>query len=441
MKRPNILFIFSDQHRPHAMSCYGDPNIETVNLDRLAAEGIRFTNAYSNTPLCSPFRACLYTGQYFTTHGVNCLFKPLLPVQPVLAEVLHAAGYYTSHMGKWHLTGGDCPSHFVSPYFRPGWDEWLGWDNSNEPFDTKYSVGAMPKPYLTLPGYQTDAVTDLTVAWLRNYDGDRPFFHVMSVEPPHSPNEAPDKYMAMYRDRELVYHPNFDHECENAEAYRTRLRGYYAQIKNLDDNVGCVLSALEETGRLDDTVVFYFSDHGDLMGSHGLGQKSHAEEESSRIPLIIRWPARIPSGAVTDGFISAVDLMPSLLGLLDIPIPETVEGADLSGLWTGRTDRGTETVLIQFDRNYFDYTVDHRRRFRAIRYRHWKYSVHFTCGPDMLYNLAEDPYEMNNLVGKEACRGVQEELHGRLVARLEEIGDPFMQEGESHIRHGIDRTS
>ena len=153
IRRPNVLWIFSDQHRASATGCYGDPNIETPHLDRLAREGIRFTNAYSNTPLCSPFRACLYTGQYITTHGVTSLFRPLLPAQqPELPEVLREGGYHTSHMGKWHLGGGDCPTHYVSPYFRPGWDEWLGWENSNVPMATTYSTGHHPHPVRTLPG-------------------------------------------------------------------------------------------------------------------------------------------------------------------------------------------------------------------------------------------------------------------------------------------------
>lgn len=424
-RKPNILFIFSDQHRPHAMSCYGDPNINTVHLDRLATEGMRFTNAYANTPLCSPFRACLYTGQYFTTHGVNCLFKPLLPKQPVLAEVLQEAGYYTSHMGKWHLTGGDCPSHFVSPYYRPGWNEWLGWDNSNEPFNTEYSIGSMPTPRLTLPGYQTDAITDLTLTWLQNYDDERPFFHVMSIEPPHPPNKAPAPYMDMFADKELTFSPNFDHNCARAEEYKKLLRAYYAQIQNLDDNVGRVLNMLEETGRLDNTIIFYFSDHGDMMGSHGMTQKSRPEEEASRIPLIIRWPSQIPSGAVTNGLISSIDLMPSLLGLLEIPIPETVEGTDLSALWTGQTDQGCETVLLQFDRNYFDHTEDHSRHWRVIRYKNWKYGVHDLHGPYLLYDLTEDPYEMNNLIGHQEHEQIQAKLHRKLMNQLEAIGDPF----------------
>ncbi|MBC8443100.1 sulfatase, partial [PVC group bacterium] len=339
-QRPNILWIFSDQHSANAMSCYGDPNIETPNLDRLGEEGIRFTNAYSNAPLCSPFRACLYRGQYIHTHGVTSLFRPLLPTDPMMPEILQQQGYYTSHMGKWHLSGGDAPCHFVSPYFRPGWDDWLGWENSNQFWNTTYGVGDHPVPYSVLPRYQTDAVTDFTVEWLERPERTQSWFHVMSMEPPHSPNVAPEPYMEMFASKPLEFRPNFAFDHPRRDGFEAALRGYYAQIKNLDDNVGRLLETLERTGQLDDTIICYFSDHGDMMGSHGRRQKSRPEEESACIPLLIRYPGDIPAGTVSDAFISAVDLMPTLLGLLDIPVPDCVEGEDLSGVLRGTRQEG-----------------------------------------------------------------------------------------------------
>ena len=143
--RPNILWIFSDQHRGSAMGCAGDPNVETPHLDRLAREGVRFTNAYANDPLCSPFRASLFTGQYCTTHGVISNHRLLLPGRPVLPLILKDGGYHTSYMGKWHISGGCFGQHFVSPWYRPGWDDWLGWENANVHFDFEYSVGTSPR--------------------------------------------------------------------------------------------------------------------------------------------------------------------------------------------------------------------------------------------------------------------------------------------------------
>ena len=431
--RPNILWIFSDQHRASAMSCAGDPNIETPNLDRLAREGTRFTNAYSTCPLCAPFRATLYTGQYVHTHGVTSLFRPLLPRQPELPEILRNAGYHTSHMGKWHLSGGDCPCHYVSPYFRPGWDDWLGWENSNDFFNTTYSTGDHPHPLKTLDGYQTDAITDLTIEWLGQRPEGEPWFHVMSFEPPHSINTqfypgdmyvAPPAYMEAFADKPLTLPPNFATEHDRADFFERCMRGYYAEISNMDDNTGRLLAALEENGQLESTLICYFSDHGDMMGSHGALQKCRPEEESANIPLIVRWPGIVPAGRVTDGLIGAVDFMPTLLGSLGIPIPGTVQGHDFSGLLKGNTDAGDDCTIIQQDGIY--YPPRPQSCFRAIRSGQWLYSVYLTRGPVQLFDLERDPFELNDLIDIPEHTGTRIELHDKLRQRLADIGDDFL---------------
>lgn len=429
--RPNILWIFSDQHSAHAMGCAGDPNVDTPNLDRLAREGVHFTNAYSNAPLCSPFRACLYRGQYIATHGVTSLFRPLLPTQPTMPEVLQSHGYHTSHMGKWHLSGGDGPCHFVSPYFRPGWDDWLGWENSNRFMATTYGVGDNPFPYLVLERYQTDALTDLTVDWLAQRRTGQPWFHVMSFEPPHSPNIAPEPYMRMFRDQPLTYRPNFvSAEHPQRERFEQELRGYYAQIKNLDDNVGRILQALEQTGQLDHTIICYFSDHGDMMGSHGRRQKSRPEEESAGIPLLVRCPGLIPSGVISDALISAVDLMPTLLSLVNIPIPDSVEGEDLSSLLNGQRADGKDVVLIEYESPYWPEAP--QMAFRALRSGPWLYSFFLTQGPTQLFNLDDDPFELSNLIDSPDHGAVRQELQTKLADKLRSIGDDFLDRARQH---------
>jgi arylsulfatase A-like enzyme len=425
VSQPNVLWIFSDQHRPHAMGCYGDPNVPTPNLDRLAAEGMRFTRAYSNAPLCSPFRACLYTGQTISTHGVISLHRPLLPRQPVLPEVLRERGYHTAHMGKWHLSGGAAPCHFVSGYFRPGWDEWIGWENSNEPFATEYHTGESPRPLRTLDGYQTDALTGLAIEWLR--DGrptDRPWVLVLSVEPPHPPNEAPEAYMRRFADTPLELPPNFDADHPKAGEHERRLRGYYAQIANLDDNVGRLLAALEQTGQLDETIIFYFADHGDLMGSHGRMGKSRPEEESSRIPLLVCWPGRVPAGAVSDALIGGIDLMPTLLGLLGIEVPPGVEGRDLAGAIT-RDEAGPDSLLIQYETTFFPFTP--RTVFRCLQTPRWTYGHFLVDGPTHLYDLEADPWQMQNLIDSPDHAAVRAELAEMLRQRLAALGDDFLE--------------
>ncbi|MCC2684229.1 MAG: hypothetical protein K0R75_1128 [Paenibacillaceae bacterium] len=427
--KPNVLWIFSDQHQAQAMSCYGDENIHTPNLDRLAAEGARFTRAYSNTPLCSPFRTSLYTGQYITTHGVVSLHVPFLrqPGQKMLAEVLQENGYHTSHMGKWHISGGAAPTAFVPPYFRPGWDDWSGWENSNRPWETWYTEGDAPK-LKVLPGYQTDALTDMTVEWIGKQPADRPWFHVVSIEPPHPPNTAPEKYEAMFRDKPLKFLPNVPTDHRKRAKIEETARLYYAQIANLDDNVGRMLTALEEAGQLDNTIVFYFSDHGDMMGSHGDMGKSQPEQESSNIPLIVRYPKRIQPGTVSDAYISGVDFMPTLLGMLGIAPPEGMDGEDLSPAVYGERQDGARNVLLQYEKSF--YAPAPEKSFRTLLQDEWKYTCFLTKGPAQLFYLQDDPYELNNRIHDPACAEIRGRMHEELRAKLAAFGDDFLSRME-----------
>lgn len=417
------------------MSCAGDPNIPTPNLDRLAEEGVRFENAYSNTPICSPFRASLYTGQYIHTHGVVSLHRPLIPAAPQLAQVLKENGYLTSHLGKWHLSGGDVVQPFVSPYYRPGWDRWVGWEASNRFFHTLYAEGDMPwkedVAEQALVGYQTDALTDMTIDFIESYDGSAPWFHVMSFEPPHSPNIAPDRFMGMFADKELSLRPNFDTENPRAQFYLDALRGYYAQISNLDYNVGRILDCLERNGLRETTEIWYFSDHGDYMGSHGRWQKCGAHEESSHIPLIVSRPGVVPSGATAEGLISGVDFMPTLLGHLGMDVPSTCAGSDLSSMLEDPTALGAPEVLIQFEWPFFEPRP--QSVYRALRAGNWLYVfyLHHPGGEYELFDLERDPYQLENLVDRAGHASAREELRERLWRVLHAIDDGFTSRFES----------
>jgi len=424
-QQPNVLFLFSDQHRPHAMGCAGDPNVRTPNLDRLAAEGMRFTRAYANTPLCSPFRATLFTGQYATTHGVISLHRPLLPGPPQLPEILRDAGWHTAYMGKWHLAGGAGPQRFVSPYFRPGWNEWVGWENSNRPFATEYTEGDRPNRAGTLPGYQTDALADRAVEWLARQPADRPWFLTWSVEPPHDPNQAPPEYMERVRERPLTLRPNVNTEDPAWAQGEARLRGYYAQVENLDHNIGRLLATLEAAGQLDRTIILYFADHGDLLGSHGRHGKSRPEEESSGMPLIVSYPGTVPAGGATDALASCVDLMPTLLGLLGLPVPARVDGVDLSGVLRGSRAQGRDEVILQYESTFFP--AEPEQRFRSLITAEWSYTVYF-AGPEMLFHLPSDPYQMNDRAADPASAAVLRDLRARLAQALEDIHDPAAAE-------------
>ncbi|MCC2685403.1 MAG: hypothetical protein K0R75_2302, partial [Paenibacillaceae bacterium] len=350
--------------------------------------------------------------------------------------VLKEYGYHTSHMGKWHLSGGVAPNPFVSPYFRPGWDDWAGWENSNRPWETDYTDGDEPRKVKRLEGYQTDALTDLTVEWIKKQPANRPWFHVMSIEPPHPPNTAPDKYMQMYKDKPLKLRPNVPQNHPRFAKYEQDLRAYYAQIANLDDNVGKIIAALEEKGQLDQTIIFYFSDHGDLMGSHGMTGKSRPEEESSNVPLMIRYPKRVPQGKVSSAYISGVDLMPTLLGMIGAPIPSGVDGQDLSRTVLGNSEAGAEWVLLQYEHTHYpntDSSVTHDQAFRSILHDGWNYTFFWKDRNIQLFNMNEDPYQLRNLAGNVNFEDKQKQLQDMLVRKLNELNDDFFDRNAALI--------
>ncbi len=442
----NILWLFSDEHRGQALSCCGDSNIETTHLDALAAQGTLFTNTYSVSPLCAPFRASLYTGQYIHQHGVGCLHRPIPRDGCVLPERMQQSGYHTIHIGKWHLSGGAAPCHFVAPCFRAGWDEWFGWENSNRPFETTYTTGAAPHP-IQLKGYQTDACTDLALDFLEKAQAtaadettatakttgsaettattkaaEKPWFMVLSVEPPHDPHIAPPDYMAQFAEREIRFRPNVPEQWKTQENI-AKARGYYAQIKNLDDNIGRILAKLKETGQDENTIIFYFSDHGDYMGSQGRSAKFFAQEESAKIPLIIRHPDAGKQGVVNKSFISSLDITATTLAFANAAPTTLMQGQSLAPLLCDARAKLHEDILIALD-SFFD-DGDPFYNYRALRTEEYLYVNAPLQERCMLYDMQADPYQLNNLYGKPTHKEKQDVLHQKLAARLAEIKDDY----------------
>ena len=309
--RPNLLWIFCDQLRAQALSCNGDPNISTPHIDRLAREsgGVNFSLACSQYPICSPFRAGLITGTYAHINGLRVHGDLLPPDRRTIAHAFINSGYRTSWYGKWHMAsvqgvlgwkaGAD---YWVHPLLRGGFQDWCGFDCSNHYYNTRYSRGTQIDPPIKLEGYQTDALTTLSLEYLNTTARDlnragtppQPWFHVLSVEAPHPGtdldgsfgNPAPPQYTARFDPAKLILRGNVP--PAEQPAARQRLAGYYAQIANLDDNVGRILKWLDDSGQADNTLVCFFSDHGEMGGSHGLYEKNDVFEESIRIPVLMR---------------------------------------------------------------------------------------------------------------------------------------------------------
>ena len=229
--------------------------------------------------------------------------------------------------------------------------------------------------------------------------------------------------MAQYRERPIHFDASFQRSAR--EDFEQALRGYYAMVRNLDDNVGRVLRALDETGQADNTVVVYLSDHGDLLGNHGLRQKSRPEEESARIPFIVRWPRSIAGNRVSPALFSGVDILPTILGLVGLPVPPTAQGTDASPVLRGDREAVGEDVLLQFEHNFHCASPPQDLAFRALRHGRWKYTVFREGGPTQLFDLGDDPRELRNRIADASCSAVRSMLDARLRARCAAVGDGF----------------
>ncbi len=436
--RPNVLWVFGDQHRAQAQGHMGDPNLHTPHLDRLAAEGLVCTAAVSGTPLCTPYRGALLTGRY-PHQGVPGHEDPLPPGQPTVATVFKGAGYQTAYFGKWHLDGwherdGRGAMHIVPPERRGDFDAWTGYENNNSQWDSWVHGGAGEGAFhYRLPGYETDTLTDLAIAYLGERGRERaagrgqPFFAVLSVQPPHDPYVAPAEWMARHTPGGVHLRPNVPDVPRVVERARRELAGYYAQIENLDWNLGRLRVALDEAGLADDTHIVFFSDHGDLHGSHGQFLKTAPWEEAIRVPFIIGGRRGRYDGVSGRRPlpVNHVDVAPTTLGLCGIAAPDWMVGTDYSGArLQGSVADEPDSAFLQLvvPTGHGD-SVD--RPWRGLVTRDgWKY-VALEGQPWLLFNLDEDPYERVNLAHNTRYTTERRRLQDRLAAWIADTGDRF----------------
>ncbi len=437
--KPNVIWIFGDQHRAQALGWMGDPNVHTPNIDRLAAEGVTFTAAVAGTPLCCPFRGSMLTSLYPHRAVPGHEFQ-LPPDQPTIAHVLRENGYRTSYFGKWHVDGfhereGRAAMHIIPPERRGGFDDWLGYENNNSQWDT-WVHGDIDESeiHYRLPKYETDALTDLMVDYVKErgaeqQSGDvRPFFAVLSVQPPHNPYIAPEKWMRRHTPGEVELRENVPNVPRVVERARRELAGYYAMIENLDWNLGRLRAALEESGLANNTHIIFFSDHGDMHGSHGQFLKTSPWEEAVRIPFIIgggRPFYEYKRGRV-DAPVNHVDIAPTTLGLCGVEVPDWMQGTDYSGYRISgkNVDNEPDSAFLQLcvETRHPDSTD---RPWRGIVTKDgWKYVV-LEGQPWMMFNLNEDPYERVNLAHNSAFREKRRELQARLERWIRDTGDDF----------------
>jgi len=451
-QNPNILIIYPDQMRYDVMACAGNPVIKTPYLDQLANEGVQFTNAQVSYPLCCPFRASLMTGKYPESHG---MLQNHFPID-------------TNQDFQWHLEGGPKPG-FVPPDRRLGFDDFVGFNRGHQYLKSIFYRDT-DQPYHSKryePDFQTDHMIEFIEKAVANStasDVDKPFFGFLGFGPPHHPNTMPEHYRNMYSPDEVILPPTvpspelqlevqkrrLEIDCEGNEkailksrvAYGAKQAGepeteeelrqfiaeYYGMVSNIDHNIGRILNCLDKLGVTKNTLVIFLSDHGDMLGQHGYycGYKPTAYKSAMQVPFIVRYPEKFAAGKKVDALIDvSVDTMPTLLELCGVDIPEAVQGTSYLPLLDGTKDEVRTSVRYQtfkmVDGVQHEFTPVPER---GIRTKEWLY-VRQPKRKKMLFDLKNDPDELNNLVDDSAYSTIMDDFDAHIESQMEETGDDW----------------
>ncbi|WP_116597188.1 sulfatase-like hydrolase/transferase [Primorskyibacter marinus] len=459
---PNIVVVLVDQLRRDALGFYGDSNLRTPVIDRMAAEGLVFDAMSSTFPACVPFRFSFLTGEYAHSRMVPALGYRMSPAERTLGEAMQDCGYHTGYLGKWHLyslygiVGGQSLQEAnrtpIPASHRRGFADWQGFELRNDFYDTHLFEGEADQS-VPLEGYQTDALFQRARDWL-SVPRDDPSFLILSVEAPHPPFTAPEEAIRRVASRGgYARRPNVDVQAirtfppewqkmakdgstldavrgaERDAIFVANMQIYYAMIEEIDRNMGTLLKTVQEMPSDRETIVVFLSDHGELGGSHGMLGKGEPFEESIGVPFVL-WSTDaglVPPGRHSDIPLCTEDLFPTVVGLGGGASPN-LPGLDVSGFVTGQgalPDR--DGVLLEFTAELRPNRRYHDETWRGIRTRDTKYTVlgNATNGvrPWMLHDLATDPFEQRNLIEQDPER--VRDMHQKLIRLLAEAGDDY----------------
>lgn len=446
-EQPNIVFVLIDDLRWDDLGCAGNEFVQTPNIDRVAAEGARFTNAFSATPLCSPSRASILTGQYAHTHGIldNLERSEQSHKLKTFPQELQKLGYETGYIGKWHM-GNDNTA-------RPGFDRWYCLKGQGTSFDSEVNDDGRD---VQTKGYVTDVLNKEALEFVSK-KRDRPFMLYLShkaihpetaqaadgkLSDPTASNFIPaPRHAKLYEGVEVPRRPSAEVPPLDKPALQQKLPGLpplgpdtvntnesilqrLRMLAAVDEGVGQLLDALAENGELDNTLFIVAGDHGYFYGEHGLSvQRRLAYDEAARIPLLMRYPAKIEAGSTPDEFAQTIDLAPTFVETAGGEIPQRYQGRSLWPLLVGETpDDWRDSLLIEY---YSDTVFPHVHKlgYKAVRTEDWKY-IHYTdqAGMDELYDLKNDPYEIKNLIDDPASADELAAMKAELKKLLADSG-------------------
>ena len=474
-RRPNILFIMTDDHAAHAMSCYGSRINRTPSLDRIANNGMRFDNCFCTNSICTPSRAAILSGTYNHVNGVTTLSTMMNNTLQTFPKLLQDAGYRTAIFGKWHLGQGPkhCPTGFDDWAVLPGQGYY-----HNPTFIFQGPDGGKKQ---TVQGYVTDVITDMCLNWLDDRDSEQPFCLLCHHKAPHRPWYSDEKHAGMFLNEDVpepatlmddyanrakaakaaamrvgVHMDGTDLKCEIPDdmseeqlrrwGYQRYIKDYLRVVQSMDDNVGRLLDYLDEKGLAEDTLVVYTSDQGFFLGDHGWYDKRFMYEESLRMPFILRYPQEVAPGSVNDDIVLNVDFPALFLDLARVPVPDTFQGRSFRPLIQGSTPPDwREAMYYRYWMNAAHHNVGAHYGVRTQKHK-LIYYYYDGCGhpgteqdycagkggilpldqfePEWeLFDLEKDPAELNNIVNDPAYAGVVKELKDELHRLQAELGD------------------
>ncbi len=400
MKKPNIIFVISDQHRSCDLGCYGNKDIMTPNFDEFSKKAIRFSNCISNCPVCVPMRGSILTGLMPLRHGAVTNDLAINKNTESMADVLNANGYHAGYIGKWHL-GGIPRDRYIPEGERLGFAQWKA-NNCCHSYMNSYYYDKN-NHYHRIDGYEPIAQTDMAIDFISE-NSDRAWGLVLAYGTPHDPYfEMPVQYLEKYNAKNLTLRKNVSEKIKETtegtitkEEIQKAYQGYYSHISALDEQFGRLLDALKASGQFDNTIIVYTSDHGDMLGSQGLTYKQLPYDESIKVPLMVYWNGKTISG-VSEELIGLVDLPVSLMGLMGLEFKNKTDGMDLSGLFTDKTAKGLDYAYI------FDLIPCHQAYdrgdtdWRGLRSKTHTIALATDRSVELLFDNQNDPYQQDNI--------------------------------------------
>ncbi len=427
MKKPNVLFIYADQLRYDALACNGNTVVKTPNIDRLNGESVSFKNAYTSYPLCCPFRGSVLTGKYAHNHGLYVNHYAIPFNQEFLPQIMNEHGYHTGWIGKWHLNGGK-KHDFVPKEERAGFTHFNGFTRGHSYEKSIYYCGDDKTPRrssLYEAVYETFHLMDFVD---ESVALDKPFLGCISYGLPHPPFSAPDKYLTMYSPEEVPIRENVPKDGE--EKAREFTAKYLGLVTMLDEEIGKVLDGLEKRGVLDDTMIIFVSDHGEMAGELGRYKKIVINDASMHVPFMIRYPKGFDVKTVYNMVDPSIDVFPTILDVCGVSIPQYAEGISLKAQCEG--DKNAEVrdyVYFENMRQRFDY--EHPMfisvAIRGIRTEKYCYQENEGVSTQ-LFDIENDPLEMNNLINDEKYSEIVKKLHKRVADLMEKTNDSLDRE-------------